>query len=234
MFDPLTAASLTLDQIVEMCDELIAAHGTIGQGGFLPNLDAKRTLVAGSGKTFAKVDADDVREQWCAGRKRELAEYVKSWHVIGPFCCGKENRCGLDLATPVEEAFIRRGDGSVDLKASHRLGDAIVAWKPARANDRGFVDLDIATGKMEWAVAYGYAEVKSEAARDVVLRIGSDDGIKVWVNGILVHWHEVGRGYRPDSDFAPARLVAGINRIFVKIDNYTAGWGFGLAVPGCQ
>jgi alpha-galactosidase len=33
MFDPLTAATLTLDQIVSMCDELIAAHGA-----FLPKL----------------------------------------------------------------------------------------------------------------------------------------------------------------------------------------------------
>ncbi|HUB24202.1 MAG TPA: alpha-galactosidase [Tepidisphaeraceae bacterium] len=29
MFDPLTAATLTLDQIVSMCDELIAAHGAL-------------------------------------------------------------------------------------------------------------------------------------------------------------------------------------------------------------
>jgi alpha-galactosidase len=29
MFDPLTAATLTLDQIVQMCDELIAAHGPL-------------------------------------------------------------------------------------------------------------------------------------------------------------------------------------------------------------
>ena len=29
MFDPLTAATLTLDKIVEMCDELIAAHGDL-------------------------------------------------------------------------------------------------------------------------------------------------------------------------------------------------------------
>ena len=45
MFDPLTAATLTLDQIVEMCDELIAAHGDL-----LPPLDAKKTLVPTSGK----------------------------------------------------------------------------------------------------------------------------------------------------------------------------------------
>ncbi len=36
MFDPLTAATLTLDQIVELCDELIAAHGFEKDGGYLP------------------------------------------------------------------------------------------------------------------------------------------------------------------------------------------------------
>ena len=56
MFDPLTAATLTLDQIVEMCDELIAAHGFVAGGGFLPPLDAKKTLVPTSGKAFSRVD----------------------------------------------------------------------------------------------------------------------------------------------------------------------------------
>ena len=69
------------------------------------------------------------------------------------------------------------------------------------------------------------------SARDVVLRMGSDDGIKVWVNGQLAHFHEVGRAYRADADVAPARLIAGVNRIFVKVHNCTGGWGFGVAVP---
>jgi alpha-galactosidase len=59
MFDPLTAATLTLDQIVEMCDELIAAHGEL-----LPRLDAKRTLVPTSGKQFGKVDPKVLRQSW--------------------------------------------------------------------------------------------------------------------------------------------------------------------------
>ena len=46
MFDPLTAATLPLDKIVEMCDELIAAHGDL-----LPKFPAK-TLVPTSGKRF--------------------------------------------------------------------------------------------------------------------------------------------------------------------------------------
>ncbi|MEA2710436.1 MAG: alpha-galactosidase [Phycisphaerales bacterium] len=59
MFDPLTAATLSLDQIVEMCDELIAAHGDL-----LPKLDAKKTLVPTSGKPFGRVDPKLLRKSW--------------------------------------------------------------------------------------------------------------------------------------------------------------------------
>ena len=64
MFDPLTAAMLTLDQIVEMCDELIAAHGEL-----LPTLDAKRTLVPTSGESFGPVDPTTLRASWDAAHR---------------------------------------------------------------------------------------------------------------------------------------------------------------------
>jgi alpha-galactosidase len=59
MFDPLTAATVPLDRIVEMCDELIAAHGDL-----LPKLDGKKTLVPSSGKSFGRVDPKDLRKSW--------------------------------------------------------------------------------------------------------------------------------------------------------------------------
>jgi alpha-galactosidase len=62
MFDSLTASLLTTDQIVALCDELIAAHGMEKDGGVLPNLDAKRTLVPTSGLEFPRVDARVLRE----------------------------------------------------------------------------------------------------------------------------------------------------------------------------
>jgi alpha-galactosidase len=61
MFDPLTAATLPLDRIVELCDEMIAAHGDL-----LPPLDAKRTLVPSSGRTFPPVDPKALRQSWDA------------------------------------------------------------------------------------------------------------------------------------------------------------------------
>ena len=64
MFDPLTAAVLPLDKIVEMCDEMIEAHGEL-----LPPLPAK-TLVPTSGKTFHPPSGTDLRKQ----RAVQLAE----------------------------------------------------------------------------------------------------------------------------------------------------------------
>ncbi|MGD0541124.1 MAG: alpha-glucosidase/alpha-galactosidase [Tepidisphaeraceae bacterium] len=58
MFDPLTAAVLPPDKIVEMCDELIAAHGDL-----LPKFPAK-TLVPTSGKHFESADMKKFHESW--------------------------------------------------------------------------------------------------------------------------------------------------------------------------
>jgi alpha-galactosidase len=66
MFDPLTAATLPPETIVELCDELIAAHGLEKDGGVLPDLDAKRTLVPTSpgAPEFGRVDAGKLRASW--------------------------------------------------------------------------------------------------------------------------------------------------------------------------
>jgi len=63
MFDPLTAATLSLDQIVELCDELIAAHGDL-----LPALPTK-TLVPASGKSFSAVNPKELHASWDRAKK---------------------------------------------------------------------------------------------------------------------------------------------------------------------
>ena len=68
MFDPLTAAVLPLDRIVELCDELIAAHGFVDEGGTLPRLDGKRSLVPTCGKSFGRVDPTELRQSWRRAR----------------------------------------------------------------------------------------------------------------------------------------------------------------------
>jgi hypothetical protein len=231
MFDPLTAATLSLDQIVEMCDELIAAHGYEDQGGCLPRLDKTATRVPACGKQFDKVDPRHLRASWDAAQAKAAEDFLLSWHVVGPFRGAKEGQICLDLPTPVEEEFHRRGDGSVNLKSTYDGTGATLAWKKVTASKKnGMVNLTAELGPHEWSVAYGYTEIHSDHARRARLRCGSDDGIRIWLNGHMVHSHEARRSYKPHSDSLTVHLDAGVNRLLVKIDNAKYGWAFGVAL----
>jgi hypothetical protein len=225
LFDPLTAATMPPDRIVEMCDELIAAHGFAKDGGVLPDLDVKRTLVPASGKTFGRVDAKALRASWDAQQKRCEGDFLTEWHVVGPFHGTSKGRVNLDVPTPV------RDGEAPDLASSYRLNGHVLRWQRVSAGSKGYVDLAGALGYADWSVAYAYAEIESVHGRETVLRCGSDDGIRIWLNGEQVHSREVGRAYRPNDDEVAVYLRPGTNRLFVKIDNYQGGWGFGVSIP---
>jgi alpha-galactosidase len=225
MFDPLTAAVLTPDQIVEMCDQLIAAHGPL-----LPPLDSKKSLVPCSGKQFPPIDAVRLRRLWQADETRMDEFFLTDWHIVGPFQSPRRGSVSLDLWTPVEHVPTNRPDGWIDLAGAYALGRGMLKWTPAHAAARGFVDLDTIVGRHEWSVAYAYAEFESDHRCSATLTCGSDDGIRVWLNGQVVHEREIGRTYRPHDDRIPVKLKKGPNRILVKIDNCQGGWGFGIAI----
>jgi len=218
MFDPLAGATLRTDQIVEMCDEMIAAYGDE-----LPELKAK-TLVPTSGKRFPKVDARVLRASWDKVQASAGSHHIKDWQVLGAFP-GKAGQTTIATRTPFDALVAK--DGTIDLKAS--VGG--VKWKAVKAGKHGFVDLAGVYGPQNWCVCWGYAEVESVHAREVVVSCGSDDGIKLWLNGKVVHEHETGRGYSPEADKVTVQLKAGVNRILVKISQHIGGYGFGVSVP---
>jgi len=225
MFDPLTAATVKLDKIVEMCDELIAAHGD-----FLPKLE-KKSLVHASGKTFGVVDPKDLRASWDKAHASANEDSIRQWQVIGPFKSPVANEISLEMKTPLEDDFVKNKEGGVNLTAKYSFSGETQKWTEANGDKKGYIDLAGIFGNCDFSLAYAYAEIESIHARETVLACGSDDGIRVWLNGKQVHSHEVQRGYRQSNDTCPIHLKAGINRILLKIDNYRAGWGFGASIP---
>jgi uroporphyrinogen decarboxylase len=163
---------------------------------------------------------------WC----EELShmDYIRDWHIVGPWRSAREGQIDLAMPTPVEEAFASVGAGLVDVHAHYSAGSRTLPWVPVRAADWGFVDLGACLGDAEWACAYGYAEVTSPCDGDVTLGVGSDDGIKVWLNGEVVHVEETQRSCQGVANMVPVTFRKGANRILVKIDNYILGWGFVL------
>jgi hypothetical protein len=93
------------------------------------------------------------------------------------------------------------------------------------------VNLTAEVGPFEWCTAYAYTEFESPTARETIIRLGSDDGVRAWLNGELIHTNEARRAYTPQGDPVPVKLRAGRNQLLLKIDNARFNWAFGAAVP---
>jgi hypothetical protein len=100
-------------------------------------------------------------------------------------------------------------------------------WKPA---DDGTVDFVGALSGKNEVVGYALCYIPSESDVVASIELGSDDGVRLWINDKLVHDNHEHRGLNPGEDKVIVRLNKGLNRCLVKVDQSTGGWGFHLRV----
>jgi hypothetical protein len=93
------------------------------------------------------------------------------------------------------------------------------------------VDLEELIGGDKRA-AYLRATIDSPIEHEAVLELGSDDGIKVWLDGAEVHGNNVFRGHRPAQDTVPVTLRKGPNSLMLKIVEEGGGWAASARVIG--
>jgi len=135
--------------------------------------------------------------------------FIIGWMVAGPYTQADTDGSGL-----FDVAF-----------APEKNADP-VEWRPLTAPRNGMVDL----GKPmpgENRVAYLRATVSSEEDQKALLELGSDDGIKVWLNGQVVHANNVVRPCSPGQDKVNVNLRKGDNLLLLKV---TQGGGEFAAV----
>jgi len=73
-------------------------------------------------------------------------------------------------------------------------------------------------------VAYLRSSIWSDRQRPVRLELGSDDGIKAWLNGRVVHANNTDRGCTPGQDKVKVNLQKGWNHLLLKITQGGGGW----------
>jgi hypothetical protein len=88
------------------------------------------------------------------------------------------------------------------------------------------VDLLKSFGGGEECVAYARTWVQCYDEQPARLEIGSDDGIKVWLNFRLVDSHNGTRALTPGEDKMDVNLSRGWNELLVKVTQHDQGWGF--------
>jgi HEAT repeat protein len=172
--------------------------------------------------TSAEAVKEIVDVSRAAGGIPDLARqlgFVTTWTLVGPFPWSPSDG--------FQKSNIR--EPNVDPTAVYFVNGKEITWKPFTAqNDMGLVDLGAVLGPQSNATAYGMARILVPADIEAVARMGSDDGVKLWVNGEVVHEHDVNRGTAIDQDQAPVKLKTGSNVFLIQITQGGGGWNFCL------
>jgi hypothetical protein len=104
------------------------------------------------------------------------------------------------------------------------MGEALT-WELAEG-ERGLVNLQKGIAAKDYSIGYAWIDFEVPTAMQAWLGIGSDDGLRIWHNGELVHENWIRRISRIDDDIVPLELKAGKNQLLIKIQNVRGEWSF--------
>jgi hypothetical protein len=74
--------------------------------------------------------------------------------------------------------------------------------------------------------AYLYRGITAASAKDVEMSCGSDDALRIWLNGELLLDKAVARGLNVNDERLTLRLQPGVNHLLVKVVNVGGAWSF--------
>ncbi|MDD5706484.1 MAG: hypothetical protein PHR35_11200 [Kiritimatiellae bacterium] len=140
---------------------------------------------------------------------------IPVWHVLGPFpLAGGEYR---DDPMPPER-------GAVDLLDVFAVEDGTrLAWQRVERPAGLPADADhllhfarLFGRQANRCAAYAWTQVCLPEDRPAQLSLGVADGVRVWVNGQLVHADLATRDWAPRNLRLPVRLTRGTNTILIK------------------
>lgn len=133
--------------------------------------------------------------------------YILAWVVSGPYTQESKNHSALfDIAFAPEKA------------------NAPAAWNPVPApQNTRLIQLDKLLGGND-RVAYVRTSIVCQKAVTATLELGSDDGVKVWLNGKVVHSNNATRPASEASDKVKLDLKQGPNILLIKVTQGGGEW----------
>ncbi len=146
--------------------------------------------------------------------KEGVVEYRHDETTLGFYIDYLANARGESNITPEEGMTIDPGDGIVRVWKKYSSPEDYINFNNIFEDNQG--------GK----VAYAFCYLKSDADKDVILAVGSNDGIRIWLNGERVWDNHCPRGAVPDDDCFEVSLKAGLNPLLIKVDQGFGNWGF--------
>lgn len=146
------------------------------------------------------------------GQVEALKDYLLNWEVAGPF---------MQTGMGCMELF--------DIAFGPEIEGAEVRWRAmpvdATSEHTGYLNLLAELNGGEQRVAYLRTTIESQSERPARLEIFSDDGVKAWLNGKVVHSNNTVRPILPNPDQVNITLAKGANHLLLKITQNNLPWG---------
>ncbi len=158
-------------------------------------------------------------------------QYIKEWLLCGPFpaLSGTEQDIDAIRLAGMYTDWLRDAGGETKVKPA--AGQVVsfpggtCKWvRHVSPNDA--VNLDEAVSKTDRVVAYAYAEIDSPSQQPCILALGSNDGVRAWLNGEPVLDCPGPRGLQLDHNVVPVALRQGRNSLLLKIEERGNRWAF--------
>lgn len=173
--------------------------------------------MAGINRVLAATDDESiiVAAGETANHVQRREDFITKWSVAGPYT--KPNVNGSAI---FNETFPPEQNG----------GD----WKPFPLTNPPGVFNMLTIGSQNNCCAYVKTRIWSDQSRPARLEIGSDDGLKVWLNGKVVHANNVMRGLRVGEDQFTVTLDKGWNTLMLKITQGGGDWQYSCRIRSPQ
>jgi penicillin V acylase-like amidase (Ntn superfamily) len=148
--------------------------------------------------------------------------YLSDWEVAGPY--SQKDKDYMEL---------------FDIPFGPEQSGSNVKWQPISTKSMGkhpaYLGLNEALKGGEQAVAYLRTQDKSPERMQALLEIYSDDGVKAWLNGQLIHSNNVTRGIASQPDTVKVTLKQGTNHLMLKVTQNNGSWGAVVRLrPVCE
>ena len=143
---------------------------------------------------------------------------VASLWIAGPFPDGGQ---GLIAKHPPEK-------GPFDPAATYKVGDKELTWHELKPLGGSLFNLRQAFGECDKASFYAFTRIESGSTQQLLLLAGSDDGIKIWLNGKLLLRNDAVRAALPFQESLVLDLQPGSNDLLIRVQNTTGDCGLYL------
>ena len=166
-----------------------------------------------------QIEGEEQRE---GDEDREIGQFITDWSLLGPFYTQKSH----DL----DQDFLLEQGGEANIRPSQEQEfrnskNQTLKWRPISGREK-IINLIEEIGRLGNVSAYAFCQIEGSGEEYVEFGLGSDDSVKVWINGQVVHQSQEPRGVMVDQDQFNVKLNPGSNTCLIKVSQGMGDWGF--------